>query len=121
MSFPGAGELPIDIERINEATGGDAEFLSELVEIFLEDAELRVDEIKGAVASGDPTELKKTAHKLKGSSANMGANGLMSVAKTLEEMGNSGAVSGADGHLDFLAEELIRVKSALEKLVAEGA
>ena len=85
-----SGREPIDLERIHDATGGDEEFLAELVEIFLEDAELRLEEIRGAVEAADPTELRKTAHKLKGSSANMGANGLMGLAKTLEDMGHQG-------------------------------
>ena len=113
--------LPIDLDRINDATGGDEEFLAELVAIFLDDAELRLQEIKGAVDSGDPTELRKTAHKLKGSSANMGANGLMSISKSMEDLGASGAVSGAQTHYAQLVSEFSRVRIALEKLVTEGA
>lgn len=121
MSQPTNDSFPIDMERINDATGGDEEFLAELVDIFLEDAELRLDEIQGAVNSGDPDELRKTAHKLKGSSANMGANGLMSIAKILEDMGAQGVVQGADTHMTGLTTEYARVKVALEQLVAGQA
>lgn len=112
--------LPIDMDRINDATGGDEEFLAELVAIFLDDAQLRLEEIKGAVDSGDPSELKKTAHKLKGSSANMGANGLMNISKEMENMGSAGEVDGADTHYEALVVEFARVKDALEKLMAGG-
>lgn len=111
---------PIDFDRIHDATGGDEEFLAELVEIFLEDAELRLEEIRNAIASEDPTELRSTAHKLKGSSANMGATQLTGIAKTLEDMGHSGQVDGADNHLDGLVSEYGRVKTELERLVAQG-
>ena len=118
MSLLSHDSVPVDLERIHDATGGDEEFLAELVEIFLEDAELRLDEIRGAVVSGDPTELRKTAHKLKGSSANMGANGLMSLAKALEDIGATGSMDGANIHVDGLDVEYARVKEALEKLIA---
>ncbi|MBX2810550.1 MAG: Hpt domain-containing protein [Myxococcales bacterium] len=118
---PATNGLPVDMERINDATGGDEEFLAELVEIFLEDAELRLDEIQGAVNSEDPDELRKTAHKLKGSSANMGANGLMSIAKILEDMGASGVVRDASTHMEGLTAEYARVKIALEQLVSGQA
>lgn len=121
MSGFSADSKPIDFERINDATGGDEEFLAELVDIFLEDAALRVDEIHGAVASGDATELRRTAHKLKGSSANVGANGLMSLAKELEDIGCAGNVGPAQTYLEGLNHELARVKGALVELVADGA
>jgi HPt (histidine-containing phosphotransfer) domain-containing protein len=121
MHMAGSEVLPIDLERIHDATGGDPEFLAELVEIFLEDAELRLREIAGAVAAGDPGELRKTAHKLKGSSANMGADGLMSMAKSLEDMGHAGEMSVAETQLPHLEAELGRVRHALEALMAEGA
>lgn len=113
--------MPIDLDRINDATGGDEEFLAELVAIFLEDAELRLEEIGGAVRSGDPGELKKTAHKLKGSSANMGASGLMAISKDIEDMGTSGVVAGADARYEDLVAEFGRVKNALEKLATPGS
>lgn len=116
-----SGPSPIDFERIHDATGGDEEFLAELVEIFLEDAELRLQEIRTAVEASDPTELRSTAHKLKGSSANMGATQLMGLAKTLEDMGHAGEVNGADVHLTGLVSEYARVKAELERMVAEGA
>lgn len=113
--------LPIDLERIHDATGGDAEFLAELVDIFLDDAVERLEEIRHAVAAEDETEIRKTAHKLKGSSANMGATGLMRLAKSLEDMGMSGDVRDAASFVEGLDAEFARVKTALERLVAEGA
>ena len=112
---------PLDLERIDDATGGDLEFLSELVEIFLEDADLRLEELEQACGSADPVEVRKTAHKLKGSSANIGAVGLMSIAKRLEEMGLASDLAGANDHLDTLRSEYARVKVALQQLVAEAA
>lgn len=54
------------------------------------------DEIKQAVSAGDAEGLKKSAHPLKSSSAQLGAVGLAEIAKKLEQLGIDGTVDGAD-------------------------
>ncbi len=108
--------VPVDLERIHDATGGDEEFLAELVSIFLEDAELRLTEIARALEAGDDGDLRRTAHKLKGSSANMGANGLAELAMSLEEA----TACPPEAVLSTLEAEFGRVRSALESLVAQA-
>ncbi len=112
-----AERMPINLERINDATGGDEEFLKELVEIFLDDAELRVQELASAISSGDLDEFGRTAHKLKGASANMGADGLFEMAKEMEHMDQS-ALGAAGAMIGELKVELARVTESLHKLVA---
>ncbi len=108
---------PIDMERINDATGGDEEFLKELVEIFLDDAVLRIEELKSALQTGDPEEVGRTAHKLKGASANMGADGLTSYAKELEALTVVAKLQEAGPLMQGLETELTRVRSTLESLI----
>lgn len=106
----------IDIERIDDTTGGDKEFLAELVEIYLEDGQLRVNELGEALAAQDPDQLAKTAHKLKGSSANMGANDLMNLCQQLEALGRAGSLEGVSGILQEVQQEFVRVKKALIRI-----
>ena len=116
-----AEHISIDMERINDATGGDEEFLRDLVEIFLEDTEVRVQEIKDAIAQADLLELKKCAHKLKGSSANMGAIAMWKLAEKLELYGeqNEGIDQAAlcASNLDV---EFERVSKELQTLIGEA-
>lgn len=114
-------DSPIDLDRIQDATGGDAEFMRELVGIFLEDAQLRIQELHRALIAGDPSEFGKTAHKLKGSSANLGAVGICSLAKTLEDLGRQQRLEGAPPVLQGLEAELVRVESTLTQIVAGAA
>lgn len=107
---------PIDRDRIDDATGGDLEFLKELVEIFLDDTKLRFVELNDELTKGDAEAIGRTAHKVKGSSANMGATVLMKRAHELEQMGKGGDISGAPEAVKALEAEFARVEAALTEL-----
>lgn len=80
----------IDHARLDELADEDPEFLQELVEIFLEDAEAHVSALAQADAGDDVAEIARIAHMLKGASANIGANGLAEAARRLEAAGRDG-------------------------------
>ena len=108
---------PIDYERIEDATGGDREFLEELVDIFLADAAQRIEELKDALQKGEAENFSRTAHKLKGSSANMGAVRLTDIASNMEGLGKSSALDDAQALMQPLQEELGRVRDTLQKML----
>ncbi len=108
---------PIDYERIEDATGGDREFLEELVEIFLTDASERVEELKDALSRGEAETFSRTAHKLKGSSANMGAVRLTDIARDMENLGKTSSLNGAEALMEPLQEELVRVRETLQQML----
>ena len=108
----------IDFDRINDATGGDAEFLKELVDVFIEDTEVRLQELKAALDGGDPAQLGRTAHQLKGSTANMGAESMAALARVLEEMGKKDAMQEAAPTFEGLRHEFGRVCAKLNDLVS---
>ncbi len=110
-------DSPIDYERIEDATGGDREFLEELVDIFLTDAEQRVEELKAAFSSGETDAVSRTAHKLKGSSANMGAVHLTNIARDMENLGKAESLHSAQELLEPLQAELIRVRRTLQNML----
>ena len=108
---------PIDYERIEDATGGDREFLEELVDIFLTDADERVEELKDALSKGEADAFSRTAHKLKGSSANMGAVRLTDIARDMESLGKTESLSGAHELMQPLQEELVLVRQTLQEML----
>ena len=59
-----------------------------------------LNEMKQAVADSDAEALKRSAHPLKSSSAQLGAIGVSECAKKLEAIGLEGTVEGADELLD---------------------
>ena len=74
----------VDFTRIQETSDGDSEFEIELIEMYLEDAKEHLDNIAGQVESGALEALKRTAHTLKGSSANIGAIQMQQVSLQIE-------------------------------------
>lgn len=83
---------PAGLERLLEITGGDLEFVDELVDTFLDDAEAQLAAMDAAVAAGDPEALVRPAHSLKSNSDNVGATALRDLARQLEADGKAGAV-----------------------------
>jgi HPt (histidine-containing phosphotransfer) domain-containing protein len=108
----------IDMERINDATDGDTEFLRELVACYLDDAALKLRELNQAIESSDPLVLGRTAHQLKGSSANMGAIAVSEIAKELESIGRANKVAGAKALIKGLEAEFALVVRELTQLTA---
>lgn len=87
--------------------------LSELSDMYLEDAGSGLAKLRKAAEEGDATTVKRVAHTLKGASGNMGALGMVSICAALEEAGGSGDISRAPELLARLDAELGRVRQAL--------
>lgn len=111
--------LPVDLEQLETATGGDAEFEQELIELFLEDQHERLSSIEQAIAGGDSADLRREAHTLKGAAANMGALALQHLARELEEAGRNGQLGPAPELLERIRVEAARVEAFLNARVGE--
>lgn len=81
-------------ERLVEMTGGELDFVDELVDTYLEDGEQQIALLRDAAAGGAGAEaLVRPAHSLKSSSINVGALPLGELCRTLEAAAREGAVS----------------------------
>lgn len=110
----GAGEhLDLDILKELKTIMGDEYPL--LLETFINDSVARIATVADAVAAGDPDAIRRTAHSLKGSAGNLGATRLSLICKSLEELGATGAVEGAQLLLEDLQNEYQQVSHALAK------
>ena len=69
----------------------DPGLLLELIDLFLEDAEERVNTIQEAIAKDDIETVGKMAHALKSASANLGALGFSESCRTLELTAREGS------------------------------
>ncbi|HET8877083.1 MAG TPA: Hpt domain-containing protein [Casimicrobiaceae bacterium] len=107
----------IDLAAFGElqSTAG-AEFVCELVDTFLVEAPLMLDELRLAYASGNADTFRRTAHSLKSNSNTFGALTLGKLAKDLE-LGGMAPVREANGApLEELEFEYARVAKALAEL-----
>ena len=107
----------IDLATLDElkATAG-ADFIMELVDTFLTEAPLILDELRRALATRDADVFRRAAHSLKSNANTFGAHALGAMARDLELTGLA-SVLKADGRpLETLAQEYARVAAALTEL-----
>ncbi|MEM9490948.1 MAG: ATP-binding protein, partial [Myxococcota bacterium] len=90
-----------------------AEAFSQLIDIFLADSQELVDAMRGAASASDTELLARSAHSLKGSSLNLGADELAALARRVEQEAKQGRTSAAGELLDHIDAELRRVGGAL--------
>lgn len=93
----------VDFSRIQETSDGDMEFEGELIEMYLEDAREHLNNILGLLGGSDAETLKSASHTLKGSSANIGAVGVQTVAGAIEKAAADGQVAPASEGEDLKA------------------
>jgi HPt (histidine-containing phosphotransfer) domain-containing protein len=101
-----------------DRTGGDKEFLDELLEMYLEDFEDKFPQIKEALAAKDNELIRELAHSLKGSSANLSLLNLQDTFYRLEMAGRENRMEEAGNLLPCLQQEFERLRSYLQKEVA---
>ncbi len=66
---------------------GKPDLVTELIDLFLKDAETLITALRETVAKNDTKLLRRVTHQLKGSSANVGAKRLASLCEDLEANG----------------------------------
>ncbi|TMC92637.1 MAG: hypothetical protein E6J22_08990, partial [Chloroflexi bacterium] len=97
---------------------GEPDIVQELAEAFEFETPPLLEALCQAVAEGQPEQLKRAAHNLKGSSHNLGARTMATLSAELETIGKHGTVEGAAELVTRLEQEYLRVCQAL---AAEGA
>jgi len=109
---------PEAIKALRELNPGDNDvFLKEIVGIYVEDTPRRLQELRSSLASGDIPLFTRTAHTIKGSSANVGAVALSAVAERLESMARKDGLGGVAALIASCEAEYARAADELRKLV----
>lgn len=103
-----------DWHQLNQLAGEDADFESELLTIFLQDAENSLHEIRSAIAAKNIPALEEAAHALKGASANVGARAIAATASQLEQIARSGNIQGAHALMQKLTRLCLSVQAQLQ-------
>ena len=106
---------PLDWRRVDEVADGDTEFANELIDTFLESVRDALDEASAAWQQHDRAGLARAAHKLKGASGNIGAQGLQAIAQQLEAVASAAAVETVERALADLLTEETRVRDYVQQ------
>ncbi len=109
------------LQSLQFMVGGDRVAFAELIECYLTETARLVQHISTAIATQDIQTIWKTAHKLKSSSASIGAIALAHLCKVLEVQADSSNLENNLELLSLLYQEYEQVKTALEKELAKEA
>lgn len=121
-SFEGQTGLLIDREQIDgliAAAGVDA--TREILDAFRRSTDGLLAKLREDLARGDFTEAARTAHAIKGSSANVGALMLSSAARSVEEACKTQDCGAALGEIEDVGAQFAATLNALDAILAEAA
>jgi len=111
------GAPAIDMRTISEFAATDeagAEFIANIIEVFLRDMGERLRMAVEQVGRGDNAGLAATAHALKGSCGHFGAVRLMKLCAAIEDQVKSKQTGGMRAAVDCMIAEADRVREALK-------
>ncbi|MEH2388599.1 MAG: response regulator [Nostoc sp.] len=109
----GSVDLLIDWERLHQLSENNPEFELELLQIFVEDIQPRIEVVKIAIATHDFQELALQAHQIKGASGNIGATTIYLVAQKLEQFARNQERRGTTTFVLELEEFVKRIQEFL--------
>lgn len=105
---------PATFAELQEATGAD--FVTELVGTFLEEAPGMLAELRDALAVRDGERFRRAAHSLKSNSQTFGATALGALAREIELRGLADEPARDVASLDALDAAFDQAAAALQEL-----
>ena len=103
------------LEALGAMSDDGDEFVARLVVTFIADSQTRLAALWDALAAGDAAAFERAAHAVKGSSANMGATRMASVAARLQDVGKRTALDTAEPLVQQLQAELEHARELLQR------
>ena len=100
------------LARLDRIGGG--EFIVEMIELFLENAPIRLANAREAYDAGEPATLYRAVHSLKSTAANLGARSLQRAAEAAEERAKAEDMDALPPLLDDLDRRYEEARTELE-------
>ena len=104
------------VRSLSDLVGDDPELIAELVDAFLDEAPVRLDELRTGVAQGDLVLAGRAAHTLKSNGFTFGARTLGELCQELETAAQNGHLDEASPLVARVETEWSRVRPALDAL-----
>ncbi len=99
---------------------GETGLVQKILRAYLDSAIALMQQLDQALVVGDAETLRRTAHTLKSSSANVGAETLATLFKELENLGRTAQLDAAAKVAEPLRAEFTRAEGELRKLLQEA-
>jgi signal transduction histidine kinase/CheY-like chemotaxis protein/HPt (histidine-containing phosphotransfer) domain-containing protein len=100
---------------------GDMDLIKKVLGIFLQSADDSVRQLEKAIADRDAERLSRSAHGLKSSSSNVGAETLCGFYRQLERLGHEGRIDEAHALLADVKSEHERAVSRMREILEDAA
>jgi two-component system, sensor histidine kinase and response regulator len=110
-------DLVLSLRALGDGDG--SEMVVELIRVFLEDVHARVESLKTSLAAEDWETIRRTAHSIKGSSANFGAHALVEFARRTENALAANHTTEIPGLVSAIEGEVLRVHTELHQIATE--
>ena len=116
------GEPLLDLSILDRLRDwGGADLKHQMIELFFENAPERVEGVREGLANGDLELAERSAHSLKSSAANLGAQAVRILSARIEELLEGGKGEEAKGLLPELEARFGETIEALETVQGQGA
>ncbi|WP_367154373.1 EAL domain-containing protein [Methylomonas sp. HYX-M1] len=115
---PPATTYNFDIHALHQLREEIGQNFNRLVEVYLEDVPLQIEQLSAALAASDPVQVRQLAHNLKGASRNLGAIQLAAIARELEEAGEASNLAQGEALLRKIRQQFTFVEQVLSEEIA---
>lgn len=111
---------PANLNYMLEILDNDMDMLYELVNVFVEDAPIQLDQIDQALGTNDGGVIRRAAHTFKGSVSNLGAPVLTQKAFDMEKLGAANNILEAKKQWPTLKSDADELLNALNTWLKAG-
>jgi CheY-like chemotaxis protein len=98
---------------------GGAEFLAEVVNVFLADAPALITSLRSSLGRHDTEELRRSAHTLKSNGLTLGASAFAELCRTVEQHAKEGRLDAVPRLVDRVEQEYRTLQAALASVGSE--
>jgi CheY-like chemotaxis protein len=116
----GESEVSLEASALEQLRDfGGAEFIAEVVDIFLADAPALIASLRSSLERQDAEELRRAAHTLKSNGSTLGAAAFAELCRTVEQHAKEGRIDSVPQLLDRIEQEYRLLQDPLASLRSE--
>jgi len=109
----------LNVSSLFERLGESRDLLSELIEVFFEDKEMTMTDLRDGLSRSDPVAVRGAIHKLHGALENLGAEAASRAALRLENIARGRELGPAKEAHFALEREMEKLEPELAALAEE--
>jgi HPt (histidine-containing phosphotransfer) domain-containing protein len=106
---------PVEMDRLMDLGGGDAESLRELMDLYIKQTTGQLAQLEAAIQANNAEEVRQVAHSCAGASATLGMKRMVPLLKELERQGKAGQLTNPEQLCADVAREFGLIQDFLAK------